>query len=67
MEPVDVLRPLPLRQLALRPGELEVDPAVERVLSRGHGLERVLRGLLHSWPLGPTSGNGDGEDVTLRA
>ena len=40
MEPVDVLRPLALGQLALRPRELEVDAAVERVLSRGHSPAR---------------------------
>ena len=36
VEPVDVLRPLALGQLALRPRELEVDVAVERFLGRGH-------------------------------
>ena len=36
VEPVDVLRPLALGKLALRPGELEVDLGVERVLRRGH-------------------------------
>src|SRR5207244_7878384 len=36
MEPVDVLRPLALGEVALRPGELEVDVAVERLLGRGH-------------------------------
>ena len=37
MEPVDVLRPLPLRQVALGPREREVDVRVESVLGRGHG------------------------------
>ena len=37
MEPVDVLRPLALGQLGLRPGEVEVEVAVEGVLCRGHG------------------------------
>ena len=32
MEPVDVLRPLPLGEVALRPRELEIDVAVERFL-----------------------------------
>ena len=36
VEPVDVLRPLALGKLTLRPGELEVDLGVERVLRRGH-------------------------------
>jgi hypothetical protein len=39
MQPVDVLRPLPLGQVLLRPGELEVDLAVERVLGSGHETE----------------------------
>ena len=34
VEPVDVLRPLPLGELLLRPRELEVEPGVERVLGR---------------------------------
>jgi hypothetical protein len=49
VEPVDVLRPLPLRELPLRPREIEIDAAVESVLRRGHGPERVLRPLLDSW------------------
>jgi hypothetical protein len=36
VEPVDVLRPLPLGKVALRPRELEVDLGVERILRRGH-------------------------------
>jgi two-component system response regulator NreC len=36
----EVLRLLALGQVALRPGEVEVDAAVERVLSRGHGPAR---------------------------
>ena len=40
MEPVDVLRPLALRQVALGPRELEVDVGVEGVLRRGHGPNR---------------------------
>jgi hypothetical protein len=43
MEPVDVLRPLALREVALRPRELEVDVAVERFLRRSHGSDLVLR------------------------
>jgi hypothetical protein len=43
MEPVDVLRSLPLGELPLRPRKVEVDAPVERVLRRGHGPERVLR------------------------
>ena len=37
MEPVDVLRPLALGQLPLRPGEREVELAVEGLLRRRHG------------------------------
>ncbi len=36
VQPVDVLRPLALGEVALRPGEVEVDVAVERFLRRGH-------------------------------
>ena len=36
MEAMDVLRTLALRQIPLRPGELEVDLAVERLLRHGH-------------------------------
>ena len=36
MEPVDVLRPLALGQVALGPGEREIDVGVEGVLCRGH-------------------------------
>ena len=36
VERVDVLRALPLRQVALRPREREVDLRVERVLGRSH-------------------------------
>ena len=39
MEPVDVLRPLALGQVPLRPGELEVDVRVERILGAGHPAE----------------------------
>ena len=37
MQPVDVLRPLALGQLPLRPGEREVELAVEGLLRRRHG------------------------------
>jgi hypothetical protein len=50
VQAVDVLRPHALGQVALRPRKVEVDAPVERVLGRGHGLERVLRGSLDSWP-----------------
>jgi hypothetical protein len=33
---VDVLRALALRQVALRPGEVEVEPGVELLLRRRH-------------------------------
>ena len=36
MQPVDVLRPLALGEVALRPGEVEIDVAVERFLRRSH-------------------------------
>ena len=36
MQPVDVLRPLALGQLALGPRQVEVDLGVERVLRRRH-------------------------------
>ena len=36
VQPVDVLRPLPLRQVALRPGELEIDVLIECFLRRSH-------------------------------
>ena len=34
---VDVLRPLALGEVGLRPRERQVDPAVQRLLRRGHG------------------------------
>ena len=37
MQPVDVLRPLALGQLSLRPGEREVELAVQGLLRRRHG------------------------------
>src|SRR5688572_28831125 len=37
VEPMDVLRALPLGQLLLRPRQRHVEPAVERLLSCGHG------------------------------
>ena len=42
VEPVDVLRPLALGQLGLRPGEVEVQGRVQLVLRDGHatGLRR---------------------------
>ena len=42
MEPVDVLRPLALGELPLRPRELDVELGVERVLGRRH--VRLIRG-----------------------
>ena len=36
VQPVDVLRPLPLGQVALGPGEREIDVGVEGFLRRGH-------------------------------
>ena len=44
---MDVLRPLALRELLLRPREREVEPAVERLLRRSHAVvfgtrDRVL-------------------------
>ena len=43
VQPVDVLRPLALGQVALRPGEVEVELAVERVLRRSHRPDAVRR------------------------
>ncbi len=43
VQPVDVLRPLPLGQVALRPGELEVDVAVQGFLRRSHRPNQLLR------------------------
>ena len=43
VQAVHVLRPLALREVALRPRELEVDVGVESVLRRGHRHGRVLR------------------------
>ena len=45
VQPVNVLRPLALGQVAFGPGEVEVDIelAVERVLRRSHRSDRVLR------------------------
>ena len=37
MQPVDVLRPLPLGQVTLRPGEVELEVSVESILRRSHG------------------------------
>ncbi len=36
VEAMDVLRPLPLRQVRLRPRERQVEPAVQGLLCRGH-------------------------------
>src|SRR4029077_2969076 len=38
VEPVDVLRPLALGEVCLRPGEIQVELAIKGVLRRGHGL-----------------------------
>src|SRR5262245_42025941 len=43
VQPVDVLRPLALGQVALRPGEIEVELAVESVLRRCHRPDHLLR------------------------
>ena len=51
VQAVDVPRPLPLRKLALRPRELEVDAGVKSVLRRCHALPRFDGG---SAPPGPT-------------
>ena len=47
VEPVDVLRPLPLGQVALGPGEVEVQLTVERFLRRSHATVRRER--CQSW------------------
>ena len=57
MQPVDVLRPLALGQVALGPGEVEVEPGVELLLRRHMpgfdvGLERVLHDLQPARALG---------------
>ena len=75
MEPVDVARPLPLRELALRPGELEVQAAVERLLRRGHRLtlSRRSSGLLPRLdqgvadPLEPAVRDGDDLERDIQA
>ena len=36
VEPMDVLRPLPLGKVTLGPGEREIDLGIEGVLRRGH-------------------------------
>ena len=38
MQPVDVLRPLPLRELVLRPREIQLEISVESILGRRHAL-----------------------------
>src|SRR5439155_15289554 len=51
VQPVNVLRPFPLGEVALGPGKVEVEIAVERVLCRSHGLA-VFGG--HDTTPGPT-------------
>ena len=51
VQPVNVLRPFPLGEVALGPGKVEVEIAVERVLCRSHGLA-VFGG--HDATPGPT-------------
>ena len=43
VQPVDVLRPLPLGQVALRPGKVEIELAVQGVLRRSHRPEQLLQ------------------------
>ena len=43
VQPVDVLRPLAFGQIALRPGEIQVQLAVENVLRRSHRLDQLQR------------------------
>lgn len=58
-EPVDVLRPLPLRQCALRPRELEVQRRVQLVLCDGHASDSTAPvPLLAYQPDVPQSGPG---------